>query len=211
MVTNNLGGKGPGTGVQEMRFANIGEYPAGEPFELVIVNTTRYEGPSGMNGVSKFPKFGNIAIYGDGHEKAGGDWGGEVTLQMTFVKPGTYTPVVLPEFFYAVFDIDGDNLSSMATLAGNSYKGYVTDITPSVVASKNADGSTKFTATKTVTNPTDPMEATQEQRESMVMYFYEDVSSVEVTLGVIAAPGRTTAARNFNFAGKSALMDRCGE
>lgn len=208
MVTNNLAGKGPGTGAEEMRFANIGEYPAGQPFELVIVAKDRYEGPTGMNGVTAFPKFGNIAL--NGNENPAG-YSGAVTLELSFVRPGTSTPVVLPECFLAIFDLDGGDAVSKGTVSGKGYTGYVTDVTTDLAASRNSDGSTRFTATKNTDNPTDPMLATQEQRESMVMYFYHQVSTVEISLGVIAAPGKTSTARNFQFAGKSALMDRCGE
>jgi len=206
MVQNNFGGKGPDSGAQEMRFKNIGEYPAGQPFEVVMSTSDRFESwnPS-SNGVTKFPKFVNIALNGAGNPSG---FSGEVKVQVSFVKPGSTTAVVLPEVFFAVFDVDGSpGLSRYQTLSGKGYAGYVTDVNTELEASKTADGRTQFTATQVnVLNPTDPMTASDKQRQSMVMYFYKDVSSFEINLGVLGAG----SGRNFNFAGKCALMDRCG-
>lgn len=206
MVQNNLGGKGPGSGAQEMRFGNIGEYPAGQPFEVVMSTSDRFESTyASFNGVTKFPKFGNIALNAAGSPSG---FSGEIKVQVSFVRPGSTTAVVLPEVFFAVFDVDGNTgLKNYQVLSGKGYAGYVTDVNTDLVASKTDDGRTQFTATQVdVPNPTDPMTATDKQRQSMVMYFYKNVSSFDVNLGVLGAGG----ARNFNFAGKCALMDRCG-
>jgi len=209
MITNNLGGNGPDTGVaEEMRYGNIGEYPAGEPFDMIIVALTspfvNKKGYVRLNGIWKNKQFGNIALDNSGEAKT---YSNEIKLQVSFVRPGGSTPVELPEVFFAVFDVDGSgDLKTKQTLSGKGYKGYVTDADTELVASKSDDGFTKFTATQgDVVNPADPMTATKKQRQSMVMYFFEGVSSFEFTFGLIG-----NGARNFNFAGKSALMVRCG-
>lgn len=205
MINNNLGGKGPATGPEEMRFGNIGEYPAGQPFDLVMATTDRYESAhASFNGVTKFPKFGNIAMNGAGNPAG---FTGEIKLKFSFFRPGSTTPVQLPEVFFAAFDVDGTAGVNYQTLSGKGYTGYVTDVDTVLVASKADDGSTRFSAEKVdVPNPTDPMRATKKQRQSMVMYFFVNVSTFDMSLGVLGSGG----ARNFNFAGKSALMDRCG-
>lgn len=210
LLQNNLGGKGPDGGEAVIRFGGIGEHPTGEPFDLVISAPAGYEGTSSNNGKSKIsPKFAQLAIKCTGNPAG---WDGNVKMQLSFVKPGTTTPVVLPAFFFALFDVDAMlGVRARQTASGKGYKGYVTDVNTDLAASKGADGSTKFTATKDdVPNPTDPMSATQAQRGSMVMYFYESMSSFEFTLGCEADAGVTTAEKWFNFAGVSALMDRCG-
>lgn len=206
MVQNNLGGKGPGSGAQEMRFGNIGEYPAGQPFEVVMSTSDRFESSvASFNGVTRFPKFGNIAMNTAGSPSG---YSGEINVKVSFVRPGSTTAVILPEVFFAVFDVDGDpGLSNYQTVSSKGYAGYVTDVNTELAASRTVDGRTSFTATQVnVPNPTDPMTATVKQRQSMVMYFYANVSNFEINLGVLGSGG----ARNFNFAGKCALMDRCG-
>lgn len=211
LLTNNLGGLGPNKGdPQEIRFGNIGEYPAGQAFDLKIVAIpgepfNNKAGFVNLNGLwYQTPKFGNIALDNSGR---GAGYVNEARMQFTFLRPGSETPVELPEFFIAVFDIDGSvGLKGVQTISSKGYKGYVTDVDTELIASKAADGSTKFTATQEdVTNPSDPMTATKKQRQSMVMYFYSKVSTFEFTLGLVGS-----GARNFNFAGKSALVDRCG-
>jgi hypothetical protein len=213
MLTNNLGGNGPTTSdPQEMRFGNIGEFPAGQAFDLKIVAQDPFVNLNGyvnLNGIWNNQKFGNIALDSTGK---GNEYVNEVKLNLSFVRLGSETPVVLPEFFFAVFDVDASNYSdgsfrARQTLSGKGYTGYVTDVDTELAASRAEDGSTKFTATQAdVTNPDDPMTATKKQRQSMVMYFYKEMSTFEFTFGLIG-----DGARNFNFAGKSALMDRCGD
>jgi len=209
MLTNNLGGLGPTTSdPQEMRYGNIGEYPAGQPFDLKIVAQDPFVNLNGyvsLNGIWRNLKFGNIALDNSGR---GDGFVNEVKLTLSFLRPGSETPVVLPEFFLAVFDVDASGtFRANQTLSGKGYTGYVTDVDTDLVASKADDGSTKFTATQAdVTNPDDPMTATKKQRQNMVMYFYKEKSTFEFTFGLVG-----DGARNFNFAGKCALMDRCGD
>jgi len=195
--------------VLPLRYGGIAEHPAGQPFDLVITAPDGYEGDPKDNGKSVVsPKFAQLSINGAG-SPAG--WSGNVKLHLSFVRPGSATPVVLPEFFIALFDVDGaDGRKVKQTVSGKGYKGYVTDVNTDLLASKNPDGGTKFTATgDKIPNPTDPMTATQAQRGSMVMYFYTDMSSFELTLGVEVDGASQNPEKWFNFAGMSALMDRC--
>jgi len=212
VLQNNLGGKGPDTGVAELRYGGIGEHPAGQSFDLVISAPDGYEGDLityGYNGKSVgSPKFAQLSLSGSGNPAG---WSGNAKLHLSFVRPGSATPVVLPEFFFAIFDVDGGNGGAVKqTVAGKGYKGYVTDVNTDLLASRNPDGSTKFTANgDKIPNPTDPMTATQAQRGSMVMYFYENMSSFELTLGVEVDGAAQNTNKWFNFAGTSALSDRC--
>jgi len=211
VLQNNLGSGGPDTGVAEIRYGGIGEYPAGQPFDLVVAAPDAYAGSNKHNGKASSPKFGRLSVYGPGHSKAPANWDGNAKLQLSFVRPGGASPVILPEFFFALFDVDGDLAGTVKqAVSGIGYKGYVTDTNTALVASKNADGSTKFTATgEKVPNPEDPMTATQEQRQNMVMYFYENMSSFELELSVTNTGAHQDSDKWFLFAGNSALSNMC--
>ena len=89
-----------------MRFGNIGEFPAGQAFDLKIVAQDPFVNLNGyvnLNGIWNNLKFGNIALDSTGK---GNEYVNEVKLNLSFVRPGSETPVVLPEFFFAVFDVD---------------------------------------------------------------------------------------------------------
>jgi len=210
VLQSNLGGKGPDTGVAELRYGGIAEHPAGQPFDLVITAPDGYEGDPKDNGKNvDYPKFAQVSMYGSG-SPAG--WSGNAKLHLSFVRPGSATPVELPEFFFTIFDEHGEDAGVVKqTVSAKGYKGHATDVNTDLLASRNPDGSTKFTAPgHKIPNPTDPMTATQAQRASMVMYFYENTSSFELTLGVeVDVNFNKKAEKWFHFAATSALSDRC--
>jgi len=203
LTHSNLGGVGPDTGVEELRYSNAGTSSGGVPFDMVVTVSGPYKGgaANGKNG-----KFGQITIKCNDPPSI---FAGPGDFTFSFVKPGTNTPVVLEEVHFAIFDLDGVSTSGWEFASSTGYKGYVTDVTPSVVASRLPGGGTQFTSAKerrNIPNPSDPNTLNQEQRRNSVMYFYTDVSSFGINFGI---EGCKTG-RNLFFSGTSALNDRCG-
>jgi len=203
---SNLGNVGPNTGAEELRYSNAGTSSAGVPFDMVVsAFPGSYQGGGSLNG--KNGKFGQINIKCNDPPST---FAGPGNFTFRFVKPGTDTAVVLEEVHFAIFDLDGVATGGGFEFASSTgYKGYVTDVTPSVVASRLPGGGTQFTSSKlrkNIPNPSDPDTLNQEQRRNSVMYFYTDVSSFGINFGIEDCK----YGRNLFFSGTSALNDRCG-
>jgi len=201
VTQNNLQGLGPTTGAQELRYSNVGMTDAGVPFDIVVtvVSTAAYSRTVNKGFLSG---FGVLNFQNSATVKT-------VEFRFTFVQPGTNTPVVVPEIHFATFDLDGDNPHGIETVSSKGYKGYVTDITPSVVASNLPDGRTKFSSSEAVNNipnPSDPNVLTVEQRANSVMYFFKDASTFDIEFGIEGGQN----SRNLFFSFASVLNDRCG-
>jgi len=204
VTENNLGGAGPTTGPEEIRYSNAGTTSAGVKCDLVVTTLSPYNPrtPETKNGITEDGHFGCI------NQRRGE----ETSFKFSFVVPGTNTPLVVPEVHMATFDLDGDETEGLEYVSSKGYKGYVTDAEPSVVASRLPDGRTKFTSSgekANLENPTLPDALTVEQRRNSVMYFYTDVSSFEVNYGIENIDDR--GSRNLFFAFESSLEDRCGD
>jgi len=117
---------------------------------------------------------------------------------------------------------DGGSFSGTATdwgieyASSSAYKGYVTDVSPSILATRLPDGKTQFVGSgsaNNLPNPRSPETLTDEQRRNSVMYFYVNVSSFVFTFGVEQAPSYASAGngRYVMFAGTSSLNDRCAD
>lgn len=190
---------GPSAGVEELRYSNAGTSSTGETFDLVVITLNAYRASNPrLNGIHR--GFGIITTACSSEP---------TDFRFSFVQPGTNTPVMLAEVHMAIFDLDGDEAHGVEIAASKGYQGYVTDATPSVVASRLADGRTKFSSSQAVDNvpnPTDPKSLTTQQRRNSVMYFYVNVTSFELTFGIESC----IFSRNLFFSGESALNDRCG-
>merc|ERR1712226_1501266 len=94
-----------------------------------------------------------------------------IDLKLTFVKPGTFTPVVVDGFLFTITDLDTSATHSAiesVTLSGFQNATLLGTSTLSVV---NHDGVTTFAATISGSghdNPTDMMNLTPEQQSKAV-------------------------------------------
>jgi len=194
---NNLGGHGPDTGAEEMRYANVGP-----GIDLVVTAISPYSAPmSGGNaGISTANGFGGLVVR----------WGTKTDFKFQFVDAGTSTPHTLSEVHMAFFDLDGGMAAGSEVLSGKGYKGYVTDLDTTLLVSREG-GQTKFTGTSGVPNPTTPGVATDAQRKATIMFFYENVSEFEINFGFEPLGSFSGAGQQalMLFSGSSVLMDRC--
>merc|ERR1740138_1610717 len=94
------------------------------------------------------------------------NFSGVTDFKFSFVAPGTNTPVVVTEIHMSVLDLDRDGPTGATEVTSSKgYRGYVTDISPNIVASRFEDGRTKFSAvTANLANPTRPTSLTPRQR-----------------------------------------------
>jgi len=217
LTANNLGGSGPLTGAEEIRYSRIGTTSAGVVFDLVITALSQYESklpnPSGLTnafGILNMLPAGGGSFVPPTVRASAASFSGTTDFKFSFMSPGTNTPVVVSEVHMAIFDLDKEGFTGSTEIGSSKgYRGYVTDVAPTVVASRLDDGRTKFTAAlANIPNPTDPNALTTAQRRNAVMYFYKDVSSFELTWGMEGAVA--SAPRNLFFAFESSLNDRCG-
>jgi len=198
LTTNNLGGKGPTGGASEIRYTNVGTSETGEAFDVVVTTLSAYNPPkaAAVNGIK-----GEFGAINQGQDATS-------DFRFSFMVPGTNTPVQLAEIHMALFDLDGTIGTGLEVAASKGYKGYVTDTQPSIVASRLPDGRTKFSASGLIRNIPNPSQANlldPNQRQNSVMYFYQDVSSFDLTFGIEGG----TFGRNLFFAFESALNNRC--
>jgi len=114
MVVNNLGGDGPTGGKEEIRYRRVGLF-ANRPFDLVVRrlgNVTRGRstdndlGLSGCNG-----QFGKITIQA----------GTTVDLAFAFEDTATSASVVLPDFLFSVYDLDGGEVEQVEVPSATKY------------------------------------------------------------------------------------------
>lgn len=205
MTENNLGGLGPTNGAQEMRFGNIATVN-GKSIDLAITTLSGYSSAGVNFNGNLYPGFGTIALT-NGHSSE---------LRFSFVETGTDTLVTLPEVHFTVFDLDGvlQGGGNSERVAVRDYKGYITDTDPSVIATRMPDKRTWFMSQVQTTNPTDPMQATLEQRQNAVMFFFKDRSTFDLSFAIepLIPPTSPTSndVRLLQFAGSSFLQDRCG-
>jgi hypothetical protein len=109
---------------------------------------------------------------------------------------------------FAIFDLDGKD-GGVEFASSKGYLGYVTDVSPSVAASRLPSGGTQFYSAResnNIPNPSNPETLAYVQRRSSVMYFYTGVSEFVNTFGIEGCK----YGRNLFFSGTSALNDRCG-
>lgn len=219
LTQNNLAGLGPDIGVPEMRYTNIGTFNSAV-VDLVVTGSGSYSS-SNVASNGKNGKFGTINLQG-GHN---------VKLTFTVVATGTNTPVEIGEIFFSLFDLDQTfEGKMMEKIYASGYKAFVIDkkAESAIDIARVPDGRTVFKSKLHGTgcdNPKDPKtlgpvacvyrdgKKTVDQRERSLMLTYQKVTSFTITLAVTCedASGASDCkrGRNFLFAGKSSLEDRC--
>jgi len=111
---NNLGGVGPDSGVEELRYDSVGTVD-GVPFDLVITalntlvrHTSKSHHDHGYSGCHGL--FGMISI------KAGTS----AILRFAFEDAVTHAPLTVPNFLFSVFDLDGQ-VEELEVIGYSSY------------------------------------------------------------------------------------------
>merc|ERR1719247_1261312 len=208
VTANNLGGMGPGTGAEEIRYSGVangldlvlttdGDYAVNPKVkEYEIDGDTVMLNGAGNNGING--KFGQVNVKGNT----------DVKLTFTLVESGSDTPAdVAPDqtVFFSVYDLDT-----------NAPKGYeFVDFTTPVDSHSVTKGTTAkmqgtdqhlyATATRKGNdddNPTDPLHMTQLQKDSAIWITYKGRNTWGMTFGEKGNKSGK-AGRNLLFAGRA--------
>lgn len=216
VVYNNLGGKGPDTGVPEgIRYHNL-LVVNGMVVDL-IVNSAGFYKPWNVPLNGLYGKFGNINIA----------QGETVDLAFRFVEAETSEPVTLKAVHFSIFDLDEGQFTRLreSLTIGGFVAGYLTDDTEiemqdlpdgrvSYSSSRNGhgplpDGEMKWPVPVNrqpfrSDNPEEPMHLTKKQLNKAVTFLFHDSSEFVASFSVEEGP--RDQGRNFLFGGKSSVV-----
>ena len=205
VTTNNLGGLGPGTGPQEMRYRAVGSVDH-RKIDLVVRATTWYEGRTRANGCDG--QFGTLGVY----EGTGTDF------EFQFQDSSTNEPVVLPHYYFTFFDFDHGGGKEILTAYDFSEFTMESDPLVDITDAEYVGNSTKLIATwQSVirggarNNPKDPTQLTLEQKRMSVTLAYVNTSTFKVHFEASARSSTTRyrGNRRLLFASKSSLIRPC--
>lgn len=199
---NNLGGKGPDTGPEGIRYGNVITLNERQ-VDLLVSAQSPYErfrrSQNGLNG-----KVGKINLYHDGN----------VDLKFQWLDAETDAPVTMGRFTMSVFDLDeGPDGTAKETLtAGGFASDYMMDFT-SLRTADLPDGRRSYASTthgRGSNNPSDPLDLTEVAAAHTVSLEYaEGLSEFTLNYAVSKAAEKLLRpdymGRNFLFAGASSL------
>lgn len=197
MTSSNLGGLGPDTGVKEMLFQNVGVVD-GQPFDLVITNTTLYAAKNvKMN--NQVAQLGG-SINGKAPEPLG--------FQFRFVRSGTRTPVTLKEFYFSFLDLDKHGRRCSEQIEIRGFEKYYVTRASELRISTAVDGYTKFAASthhQTGDNPKDVNNLTPKQANRAVTLLFARRSDFDVIFTVAKCK---KGSGNLFFTGSTSLVTK---
>jgi len=213
VVHSNLGGVGPDTGAENIRYGKVCDH-GGHSLDLLVESLPShvfgnnlpvqplapYEAyHSSKNGVHG--AFGNINLKG----------GSTVILKFEFVKGGTNLPVKVRSTSLTIFDLDKVGESHVEDIIADGYSSYTEGkgSTLSRTGGRTGDGYVEFTATENGNesdNPSDPLALDDLQLRRSVMFEYTDVSSFTMAFH---NKGTHRFGRNYLFAGASSILEAC--
>jgi len=205
----NLGGLGPDSGLEGMRFAGIGEHN-GQEFDLLITSTN-FSLPAPISPDYRFSgNFGKFGFLVMNRQMA-------VHLHFQIVQTGTTTPFKLPKFYFTFYDIDADaDSKGQEKLTVSGLHEHIVSPNTDLVISRS-DGQVSFQGTKlfganeSFTEPTDPDVMTSAQQNAAVSLLFVDTANFSVVFESL--PGTTGSvcrhcgevADDLFFSGKSQL------
>jgi len=203
---NNLGGVGPDEGKEGIyllaTLMRTGSGHDNQTVEIQIHATSPYTPPAPgwakLNGID-----GHFARINIKH-------GTNVSFEISAHNLSSEEIISLPKAGMSFFDldtgVDGNHSVEYVTVANFTHS-YITKKSE-LLETKNADGSTTFTATREADgtdNPEDPLFLTMMQKHKSVTLEFENVEKIPVTIG--ASDGKTH--RVFMFTARPVL--RCAQ
>lgn len=199
---NNLGNKGPDSGPEGIRYANVLQMND-RNVDLLVNALTPYErfskSTNGLNGA-----VGKINLF---HER-------DVDLRFAFIDSENDAPVTMGKFTLSVFDLDEgpEGTAKESITAGGFETDYMMDFT-SLRTSDLPDGRRQYSSTthgRGSNNPSDPFDLTEVAAAHTVSLQYpEGLSGFTLNYAVTKAAEKELRpdymGRNFLFAGASSL------
>lgn len=191
---NNLGGLGPDTGAQEIRYANVGTV-YGMTVDLVVTAVSPYTSSKAQirNGCKESGTYGVIHV----------DEGQSVELEFSLQTPAG-APVPLRAFQFTFLDMDNFlNNQAIESVRVNGHSTYRLSNPTNVSVTGDVFSSTTWGVG--ADNPLDPLTLTEEQRRKSVAFLFENTNAFTATLAVTNGG----IGRNFFFAGRSNVPPEC--
>lgn len=202
IIYNNLGGKGPDSGTEGIRYSNVLQMND-RNVDLIVNAMSPYErfsrSSNGLNG-----RVGKINLF---HER-------DVDLRFSFVDAESDAPVTMGGFTMSVFDLDEgpDGTAKETITAGGFSSDYMMDFT-SLRTSDLPDGRRQYSSTthgRGSNNPSDPFDLSEVAAAHTVSLEYpEGLSEFTLNYAVTKAAEKELRpdymGRNFLFAGASSL------
>lgn len=213
VTLNNLGGAGPGEGVEKLTYQGIGTYQ-GSSIDLVVKAGGVYvPDDATQNGIE--------ANRGQVNVKS--STAAELTFRFQYTA--TKKTVQLPEFYFTFLDIDDSDSRHQERIYVTGFQHDLEEEVKDFETELLPDGRTLYKSLQvggTWDEPTDPLKLgviadpsdpsrTVDQRKRAVMLVFRDTSQFSVTLEVVEreSTGSASGGRNFMFAGESSLLDLC--
>lgn len=219
VTQSNLGGVGPSTGAQEIRYEGIGRVGS-QVIDLVVEVLGGTYQPDNPVYNGKYPrnmvqqngqwqdagpgKFGAISLKGHG----------KADFKFTFVKTKTSTEIQVEEFVFTFLDFDFDN-AMYESIELSDFAGYVVEDDTALQISRSADGLRTVFENRGkdlggIPGPySDPMSLTQDQRRASVMFFFKKKSSFQISGGIAPYGPGGAYARSILLSTSSSMADHC--
>lgn len=201
---SNLNNLGPhSNGSEGVHISSLGEFD-GQSFDLLIESISdRYS--------SKWARYNGVYGY---YGYLTMNMGSAMDLRFTVMKAGTREPLVLPKFYFSLFDLDTANpdvsdypkKGAEVVTVGGSFLAYHTGPNTELEIFNTTDGKTVFRAQVFGTskdNPRDPNNMTLLQQNRAVAFEFVNTSTWTVTYEVL--DGGLSRGREVYFAGRSQL------
>jgi len=194
VLNNNLGGKGPGNGVQDILYAGVTKDDSGREINVRVTANSPYT-PQNV------AKNGIRGHYGQVNVKQGTS----VDLTFSFETVNGESFLMKHPFFFSIFDADENQNNATREITETSgFLEYKTTDNTEVEVMTSA-GKTRFSSTTFGTiqdNPKNPLALTLQQKARSVTFKFPAAQSFDMTF--TAAKG--FSGRNFMFTGPSLLV-----
>jgi hypothetical protein len=193
---DNLGGLGPDSGAQELRYGGVGSKD-GSPFDLVITvaSGSSYAKGSGANGCHSSQRYMRLAVAR----------GTTTAFDFALRDASTNALVSLPNFDVVVLDLDKQTDAIYETLAVTGHASYTVDAATDLIVGGNSSNPTLQGTVRNLDNPSDPSSLTTAQMRSAASFLMSGTASWQMTFGISA--GSPSGARNAFIGGKSSLVE----
>jgi len=185
LVQNNLGGAGPDSGPEEIRYSHVTTLN-GERVDLVITVDGEYRPKQASKGLSGSLGVINVAC------------GTEALLTLKIVNSETGAPVVVDNVAISWYDIDEGKRGKGRSTVTSCGDGLITSSNSELAVRHLGScwSATSSTPGTKADNPSAPIPLTELQRGRVATFVFSDVSSFTATLRVDSGRG----GRNFLFA-----------
>ena len=170
---SNLGGLGPDSGAEELRFPRIAVQSSGVAIDLVITvaSGSTYQGTPTANGCFNSNQYMKLSVARSR----------SVTFDFTLRDAAINAPVTLTAFNLVALDIDQQSTSIREVISVSGHAAYDLDASTHLTVGGTASTPTFTSTQRNVDNPTDPRALTTAQQRSSVYFFFADTSTWQMT------------------------------